>query len=194
MVKPPALLGTTPDTLRKWESRGELLPHRKTRGGTRYYSMGALLGLRTDEVPTIGYARVSSHDQKADLDRQHAALKANSAAQGWRSYNHQRPRVSDELPEEGLAGASGPHPALPDAPVGLTHKDRLPRFGTELVFTPSELQGIEIVIIHAGWTTQLRGRTCPGRAGNYHCVFSTAVLGTKQETPAVAGYAERPSN
>lgn len=27
------LLGSTPDTLRKWESTGELLPHRKTAGG-----------------------------------------------------------------------------------------------------------------------------------------------------------------
>ena len=63
------LLGTTPDTLRKWESTGELLPHRKTKGGTRYYSMETLLGLRTDDVPTIGYARVSSHDQRLPLDR-----------------------------------------------------------------------------------------------------------------------------
>ena len=32
----------------------------------------------------------------------------------------------------------------------LTHKDRLLRFGAELVFALCELQGIEIVIIHAG--------------------------------------------
>ena len=32
----------------------------------------------------------------------------------------------------------------------LTHKDRLLRFGAELVFTLCEMQGIEIVIIHAG--------------------------------------------
>ena len=32
----------------------------------------------------------------------------------------------------------------------LTHKDRLLRFGAELVFTLCELQGIEIVIIHRG--------------------------------------------
>lgn len=30
----------------------------------------------------------------------------------------------------------------------LTHKDRLLRFGSELVFTLCEMQGIEIVIIH----------------------------------------------
>ena len=32
----------------------------------------------------------------------------------------------------------------------ITHKDRLLRFGSELVFTLCELQGIEIVIIHKG--------------------------------------------
>ena len=34
--------------------------------------------------------------------------------------------------------------------LALTHKDRLLRFGAELVFALCELQGIEIVIIHAG--------------------------------------------
>ena len=32
----------------------------------------------------------------------------------------------------------------------LTHKDRLLRFGAELVFTLCELRGIEVVIIHQG--------------------------------------------
>ena len=32
----------------------------------------------------------------------------------------------------------------------LTHKDRLLRFGAELVVTLCELQGIEIVVIHKG--------------------------------------------
>ena len=32
----------------------------------------------------------------------------------------------------------------------LTHKDRLLRFGAELVFSLCEIQGIEVVIIHKG--------------------------------------------
>lgn len=32
----------------------------------------------------------------------------------------------------------------------ITHKDRLLRFGAELIFTLCEIQGIEIVIIHKG--------------------------------------------
>ena len=78
------LIGSTPDTLRRWESTGELLPARKTRGGTRYYAVTDLLGLANEEAPTIAYARVSGHDQKADLERQRAALEAYCAAKGWR--------------------------------------------------------------------------------------------------------------
>ena len=35
-------LGTTPGQRRKWETYGELLPTRRTRGGTRYYAMSEL--------------------------------------------------------------------------------------------------------------------------------------------------------
>lgn len=142
------IIGSTPDTLRKWESTGELLPARKTRGGTRYYAVNDLLELRNEDAPTIGYARVSSHDQKADLERQHAALEAYCAAKGWRSHiirdlgsgMNYRKRGLQELLELILRRKI--------RRLVITHKDRLLRFGSELVFTLCELQGIEIVIIH----------------------------------------------
>ena len=42
----------------------------------RYYDMGKILGLGSEEMLTIGYARVSSHDQKKDLVRQQELLAA----------------------------------------------------------------------------------------------------------------------
>ena len=69
--------------MRAWERSGELLPARRTRKGTRYYAISDPLGFRSDAAATVGYARVSSHDQKADLDRQHAVLEAYCAAKGW---------------------------------------------------------------------------------------------------------------
>lgn len=71
--------------LRKWEKTGELLPARKTRGGTRYYSTASLLTLDSSDAPTICYARVSSRDQKDDLNLQHQVLEAYCAAKGWRT-------------------------------------------------------------------------------------------------------------
>ena len=81
------ILGTTPAQLRRWESSGELLPARNTRGGTRYYATSDLLGHQAAAADplTVCYARVSSYDQKADLDRQYAALEAYCAARGWRT-------------------------------------------------------------------------------------------------------------
>jgi predicted site-specific integrase-resolvase len=144
------LLGTHPDTLRKWERTGELLPSRKTRGGTRYYDRAELLGLHDASQPTVGYARVSGHRQKADLDRQIAILETYGAAKGWRmevlsdlgSGINYRKRGLQDLLERILRRRI--------RRLVLTHKDRLLRFGSELVFTLCELQGIEVVIIHRG--------------------------------------------
>jgi predicted site-specific integrase-resolvase len=112
--------------------------------------MADLLGLANESAPTVCYARVSSHEQKADLERQHAVLEAYCAAKGWRtqvirdlgSGMNYRKKGLQELLELILRRRM--------RRLVITHKDRLLRFGAELVFTLCELQGIEIVIIHQG--------------------------------------------
>ena len=143
-------LGVSRQTLLKWEVSGELLPSRKSRGGTRYYAMADLSGVKSGDMPTVCYARVSSHDQKADLGRQPAALEAYCAAKGWHS------RTITDLGSGINYRKKGLHELLELIlrrqlrRLVLTHKDRLLRFGSELVFALCELQGIEIVIIHRG--------------------------------------------
>lgn len=144
------LLGCSVSTLRKWEATGELLPARKTAGGTRYYATADLLGLGDADAPTVCYARVSSHDQKDDLERQHAMLEAYCAAKGWRSevikdlgsgMNYRKPglnRLLEMILRKQMRR------------LVITHKDRLLRFGSELVFALCAHQQIEIVIIHKG--------------------------------------------
>ena len=144
------LLGTTPDTLRKWEKSGELLPARKTRGGTRYYAVSDLLGVSNESSPTVCYARVSSHDQKADLERQHAALEAYCAAKGWRTEIIRDLGSGMNYRKKGLHRLLEMILRRQIKRLVLTHKDRLLRFGAELVFSLCEMQGIEIVIIHRG--------------------------------------------
>lgn len=144
------LLGTSVDNLRKWEKSGELLPARKTKGGTRYYDTAQLLGLSDSEAKTVGYARVSSQDQRPDLVRQQEMLETYCAAKGWRS----------EIIKDLGSGMNYHKPGLLKLVemilnkrmkrLVITHKDRLLRFGAELVFALCELQGIEIVIIHQG--------------------------------------------
>ena len=69
------ILGVTPQTLRRWEKKGTFLPDRKTKGGTRYYDLDRLVGSAKQESNlSIAYARVSSHDQKKDLQVQKETL------------------------------------------------------------------------------------------------------------------------
>ena len=144
------LLGVTPQTLRKWEALGHLVPTRKSPGGTRYYSTSQLLGHHPGGLPTVCYARVSSHDQKADLERQAALLETYCAAHGWTSL------VIRDLGSGMNYRKKGLHQLLEmilerrTQRLVLSHRDRLLRFGAELVFTLCELRGIEVVVIHQG--------------------------------------------
>ena len=144
------ILGTSPGTLRKWEASGELTPARKSRGGTRYYAVEDLVGLNSGELPTLAYARVSSHDQKADLDRQHAMLEAYCTAKGWRSEVIRDLGSGMNYNKKGLKTLLEAILRKTTKRLVLTHKDRLLRFGAELVFTLCELQGVEVVIINKG--------------------------------------------
>ena len=144
------LLGTKPVTLRKWERTGELLPARKSRAGTRYYAVSDLLGVANEAAPTLCYARVSRHDQKADLDRQQAALEAYCAAQGWRTETIRDLGSGLHYRKQGLQRLLDLILKRQIRRLVLTHEDRLLRLGAELVFALCELQGIEVVIIHQG--------------------------------------------
>lgn len=144
------MLGVDVQTVRAWEKSGELIPDRRSQGGVRYYDLGKIMGLGSEAMPTIAYARVSSRDQKNDLLRQQELLEAFCAAKGWRheiiadlgSGLNYRKKGLNRLLELILRKHMGR--------LVLTHKDRLLRFGSELIFALCELQNIEIVIINRG--------------------------------------------
>ena len=148
--KAAEMLGVEVQTLRAWEASGELIPDRRSKGGVRYYDVGKIMGLGNEDIPTIGYARVSSHDQKNDLVRQSELLEAFCAAKGWRH------EVISDLGSGLNYRKKGLHQLLEMIlrkrirRLVLTHKDRLLRFGSELIFALCEIQNIEIVIINKG--------------------------------------------
>ncbi len=144
------LLGVAVSTLRKWEKTGELVPHRKTKGGTRYYDIHKLQNSEEHEYPTLCYARVSSHEQKADLIRQQELLEAYCAAKGWRCQVIKDLGSGMNYKKRGLQQLLNLILSRKIKRLVLTNKDRLLRFGSELVFSLCELQGIEIVLIHQG--------------------------------------------
>jgi predicted site-specific integrase-resolvase len=145
------VLGVSVQTLRRWEKDGSLLPDRISEGKTRYYSLDKLLGFSKKETDlTIGYARVSSHDQKKDLKTQADALSAYCVKHGW-SYE-----IIEDLGSGMNYKKKGLHKLLnlilqrKIKRLVLTHKDRLLRFGSELIFTLCEIHGIEIILINQG--------------------------------------------
>ena len=144
------LLGVSVQALRNWEMEGKIMPSHRTPGGQRMYDLAELLGVNDLTYPTIAYARVSSSDQKEDLERQHAVLEAFCNKNGWQTeiirdlgsgmnYNKKGLLRLLELIVQGQMSR-----------LVLTHKDRLLRFGAEIIFRICELKGIEVVIINKG--------------------------------------------
>ncbi len=147
------VLGVSKETLRRWEAAGKFKAER-TPGGHRRYDVDQLRGIARNRPPdpskrvTLGYARVSSRDQKEDLKRQVEVLSEFCARQGWvhdviedlgsgMNYNKKGLRLLIERICSGEVGR-----------LVVTHKDRLLRFGSELVFAVCEQFGTEVVIIN----------------------------------------------
>ena len=103
---------------------------------------GRPAGLSNEAAPTICYARVSSYDQKADLERQHAALEAYCAAKGWRSETIKELGSGMNYSKKGLQRLLEMILKRQMKRLVLTHKDRLLRFGAELVFTLERLSKV----------------------------------------------------
>ncbi len=73
------MLGVAVSTLRRWHSSKKLIPQCRSIGGHRRYSVSQVLAItHPDQIKqnriNVGYARVSSHDQKKDLETQKQRL------------------------------------------------------------------------------------------------------------------------
>jgi putative resolvase len=145
------LLGVSIQTLRRWEAQGSLVPDRKTTGKTRYYDVDKLLGLKNIEGDvTIAYARVSNHDQKQDLIRQAKLLSDYCTVHGWSHEVIQDLGSGMNYNKKGLRQLLDCILERKIRRLVITHKDRLLRFGAELVFALCEARQIEVVIINQG--------------------------------------------
>ncbi|NEQ97666.1 MAG: IS607 family transposase [Cyanothece sp. SIO2G6] len=141
------LLGVTTKTLYRWEQEGKLVPER-TKGGHRRYDVAQVLGLEHGERKTIAYGRVSSHDQKADLERQVQVLEAFCGSHGWTFEVIRDLGSGMNYRKKGLVRLLKLISTGQVERLVVTHKDRLLRFGAELVFTLCENFGTEVVIIN----------------------------------------------
>lgn len=145
------LLGISIQTLRRWEEEGYLLPHHKSNGKTRYYSLDQLTEKSISERDvTIAYARVSSYDQKEDLERQARALEIYCIQKGWNFQVIKDLGSGMNYQKKGLKMLLKMILESKATRLVLTHKDRLLRFGAELIFALCEAKQIEVVLINKG--------------------------------------------
>src|SRR3990170_4021225 len=149
-------LGVTRETLRRWEGAGKIIPERTPKGHRRY-DLALLRGIIPkkclDEKQTIAYARVSSHDQKEDLQRKVTVLESYCACHGWKYEIFQDLGSGLNYSKKGLKKL------IKEICLGnvrrliITHKDRLLRFGAELIFSLCEQFGTDVVILNSSEDT-----------------------------------------
>ncbi|MEG4294829.1 IS607 family transposase [Microcoleus sp. C2C3] len=146
-------LGISVKTIRRWADAGKIRYERSPSGHRRFY-LADIKRItprdlkQLDDRITINYARVSSSDQKEDLTRQIQVLEQFSSANGWQyetisdlgsGLNYQKKGLQ-KLLKRIMKGDVGR--------LVLTHKDRLLRFGSELVFAMCEEFETEVVIVN----------------------------------------------
>jgi excisionase family DNA binding protein len=157
--KAAKILGVSEITLRRWDSEGRL-PSIKTEGGHRRCGISKLRPEIThrhmalaDNRKAIAYARVSSHDQKAGLERQKQALELFCGQNGWTFEIISDLGSGMNYHKKGLRKPLNAILADSAGRIVLTHKDRLLRFGAELVFSICGAKNVEVVIINKGEET-----------------------------------------
>ena len=145
------ILNVTAQTLRNWDKTGKLIPNHKTVSGYRYYTeeqIEQLLGSNTTkDRKIVGYCRVSSNKQKDDLERQIENVKQYMYGKGYSfeiisdigsgiNYNKKGlNKLIKEITENKIEK------------IVILYKDRLLRFGFELIENLCKEKGTTIEII-----------------------------------------------
>ena len=146
------ILGVTAQTLRNWDKEGKLKPSYVKSNGYRYYSEDSILSYTQERktkknLNVVGYARVSSKKQSDDLERQINNLN---------TYISSKYDSFDIITDIG-SGINYNKPGLKKLIekinkkevdlIIVLYKDRLLRFGFELVEYFAELNNVKIEIL-----------------------------------------------
>ena len=145
-------LGVTAQTLRNWDREGKLKPAYVKSNGYRYYSLDDILSFTQErktkkKLKVIGYARVSSKKQSDDLTRQVENLNKIL-----------KEKYTDfEIISDIGSGINYTKPGLKKLIelinkkevdlIVVLYKDRLVRFGFELIEYFAKLNNVKIEIL-----------------------------------------------
>ena len=144
-------LGVAQSTLRRWDNEGKLVADR-TEGGHRRYDKNKLIAFQDDKENnsklTIGYCRVSSHNQKEDLERQIENVSNYCTANGYQFKIIKDIGSGLNYKKRGLQELIELIESKQIERIVVNYKDRLIRFGYEMLEQICKLNGVEIEIIN----------------------------------------------
>lgn len=152
--KVASILGVTPQTLRQWDANGYFVPSQRRGNGYRYYTKEQVEQfaeqfntIKNKNRINIGYCRVSTNKQKDDLSRQveNVELYLKSLKTPYQiikdigsGINYNKKGLSEllELICKNKVDT-----------VYVLYKDRLVRFGFEILQKVAELHNTQIVVL-----------------------------------------------
>lgn len=142
-------VGVTTTTLRRMHQSGELIPAHISNGGTRYYSTEQLKLFQSsnNERIVIGYCRVSTPSQKDDLEVQVQNVKSYMYAKGYKFDIIKDIGSGINYKKKGLKELINRIENNEVSKVVILYKDRLIRFGFELIEYLCEINNVEIEVI-----------------------------------------------
>jgi len=138
-----SLLGVHPQTLRRWCRKGTMPEPPRTPGNHRRFAVP-----QKKEGLTVGYVRVSSHDQKNDLIAQKVSLHEKANLQ-----NIEMDSVIEDTgsgmnyKKKGFLKLMGLLLSGQISHLVIMHRDRLLRFGSELIFLICRAFGVKVTIL-----------------------------------------------
>lgn len=144
------MVGIHPQTLRRMEKSGELIPQHISSGGTRYYSQAQLKHFANsskEDKLVVGYCRVSTPSQKDDLINQVQNVKSYMIAKGYQYEIIEDIGSGINYRKKGLKLLIDKINNQEISKVVILYKDRLVRFGYELIEYLCTINNVGLEII-----------------------------------------------
>ena len=146
--KVASIFGVCCQTIRNWEKEGHFEKVKRTKGNHRRFLSEEIYG-KEEEKTTVIYSRVSSHEQREDLKRQSETLK---------EYCQENKIENVEIIEDIGSGINykkrGLKKLIKKITLGeigrivISFKDRLLRFGLEILEQICILKEVELLILN----------------------------------------------
>lgn len=177
-------IGKTVQTLRNWDKKGILKPAYITKGKHRMYSEEQLISVLQKQIKetriNIGYARVSARHQSDDLTRQKELLELYLTKQGIPFQIISDIGSGINYKKQGLKELLKLIASNQVSTVYVVYKDRLLRFGNELLEEFCRLHGTKIEVINCSRETTIQEELVDDILNIIH-VFSCRMNGKRSK-------------